>query len=295
MILVTGASGFVGRRLIARLSERGERVRALVHDARSAQQMRSGRVQAFARDARDPGLPRRVLEGVDSVIHLDVAGLQPDPATGIAVRALDPRRVVEAARVAGVRRVLYVSSLGARNDPRYPYYHGQWLGEQTVIAGGVPYAILRPSLVAGPGDPSFTALAGLIRLAPIVPILDRDGARHQPIAVHDLCSCLLKMLDDDRYLGGVHDVGGPEQLSDREMAEIVMRVLGRRRPIVRLPGATARQAAALLGALAPRAAMVRCALDLPTGDLVTATDALPRLFGVEKPMRLQAALDYVRR
>jgi NADH dehydrogenase len=288
VILVIGASGFIGRHLIARLRERGEGLRALVSDAQSARQMRSSRVQAFAEDAREPDLPRRMLEGVDTVIYLTVAGLCPDPATGRVARAQDPERIAASARVAGARRILYVSSLGARDDPRHPYHHGQWIVEQAVMHGGVPFAILRPSLVVGPGDPYFSALAGLIRLAPMLALAD-GGARHQPIAAHDLCSCLVAMLNDDRYLGGSYDVGGPEHLNLREMVEIVMRVLGRRRSIVHLPHPAASRAVALL---TPGLAGV---LDLPALDLVTATDSLPRLFGVEKPTYLQAALGYLRR
>jgi NADH dehydrogenase len=292
LILVIGASGFVGRHLMARLSERDAPIRALVPDARAAQTLRSSRVQSFAGRAATPDLLERVLEGVDTIIHVAVSGLCPDQATGWGIREPEPQRIVAAARAAGVRHILYVSSLGARDDPRHPYHRGQWLGEQAVIAGGVPFAILRPSLVVAPGEPFFTMLATLIGMAPCVPLPDGNGARQQPIAVHDLCSCLLTMLDNVRYLGAVHDVGGPEHVNLREMAEIVMRVLGRRRPIVPVPGAAARRAVALLATLAPGMCST---FDLPPGDLVAATDALPRLFGVEKPTRLQAALDYLRR
>lgn len=295
MILLTGATGFVGRHLLARLQQRGEPLRPLVHDAAAAQRLRATNVEPTVGDVTDPASLRRALQGVDTVIHLVAIITEKGGATFARINAQGTRNVVEAARAAGVTRFLHMSANGAQDNPRYPYLQTKWQGEQAVAASGLPYSILRPSVIFGHGDQFFNTLATLVRLNPIVPIPGNGQSRFQPIWVEDVCTCFLTMLDDDTYLGRGYDVGGPEQLSYDEMIDVLMRVLGQRRPKLHLPIPLLKPAAALMAAALPRPPVTPGQLDLLEVDNVTAPNPLPTLFGIAKPAYLQAKLDYIRK
>jgi uncharacterized protein YbjT (DUF2867 family) len=294
MILVTGASGYVGGHLMARLKERGEAIRPLVRDLRAAERLRGAGVEPAVGNIADPASLRRAMEGVDTVIHLVAIIVEKGDATFGRINAQGTRNVVAAAQAAGVKRFLYMSENGAQDNPRYPYLQSKWQGEQAVIAGGIPYAILRPSLIFGSGDRFFNTLAALVRGNPIVPIVGDGKSPFQPVWVEDVCTCFVKMLDDDSYLGREYNVGGPEQLSYEEMVDIVMRVLGKRRPKIHLPIALMKPAATVMQAVLPKPPVTPGQLDLLAVPNTTAPNPLPALFGIERPAYLQAKLDYIK-
>jgi len=293
MILVTGATGFVGQHLMDRLRERGEALRPLVRDARDAERLRSLNVEPVVGDVTDLAALARAMTGVDTVIHLAAITVEKVAATFERVNARGARNVADAARNAGVARFLYLSVNGARDDPRYPYVRSKWRGEQAVVASGIPYTVLRPSLIFGRGEQFCAALASLARRSPVMPIAGDGKTLFQPVWVEDVCSCLLKALDDDAYLGRVYEVGGPEQLSYDEIVDIVMRVLGKRRRKVHVPLMLLKPAA-IMSAVLPMSLVTPGQLDLLTIDHTAALNPLPALFGIARPAYLQAKLDDIR-
>ena len=295
MILVTGATGFVGRHLVGRLQGRGEHIHVLAHSAASARRARAPLITTAMGDVTDRASLRQAMDGVDTVIHLVAIIFEKRASTFLGVIAQGTRNVVDPARSAGVRRFLYMSALGAQNNARYPYLEAKWEAEQTVIGSGLAYGILRPSVIFGPGDQFFNTLASLVRLNPVVPIPGNGQARFQPIWVEDVATCFTKMLDDDGYLGRTLEVGGPEQMTYDDMIDVVMRVLGKRRPKVHMPVALMKPVAALMETLLARPPVTPGQLDLLEVDNVAAADSLPALFAIEKPAYLQAKLGYINR
>ncbi len=297
MILVTGATGFVGQHLMERLRGRGEALRPLVRDARDArdaERLRSLDVEPVVGDVVDPAALARAMAGVDTVVHLAAITVEKGAATFDRVNARGTYNVVDAARHAGVARFLYLSASGARDDPRYPYLRSKWRGEQAVAGSGIPYVVLRPSLIFGRSDHFCAALASLARRSPVVPIPGDGQSLFQPVWVEDVCTCVLKALDDDVYLGGVYEIGGPEQLSYDEIADIVMRVLGKRRRKVHVPLTLLTPAVAVMRALALEPPIAPGRPDLLEIDSGVAPNTLPALFGIERPAYLQAKLDDIR-
>ncbi len=293
MILVTGATGFVGQHLMDRLRERGATIRPLVRDVRDAARLRGLHVEPVVGDVTNPAALARAMTGVDTVIHLAAITVERGAATFERVNARGARHMVDAARNAGVARFLYLSVNGARDDSRYPYPRSKWRGEQAVVASGIPYAVLRPSLIFGRGDHFCAALASLARRSPVVPIVGDGKSLFQPVWVEDVCSCILKALDDDAYLGHVYEIGGSEQLSYDEIADIVMRVLGKRRRKVHVPLALLKPVAAIMPAVLPMSLVTPGQLDLLLIDNSAEPDSLPALFGIARPAYLQAKLDYI--
>lgn len=294
MILITGATGYVGTHLVQRLRERGEPLRALVRDEKAAARARGAGMDAPIGDVTDPESLRRAMEGVRTVIHL-VAIITEKHDTFERNIAQGTRNMVAAAKMAGVTRFLHMSANGAQDNPRYPYLRAKWQAEQAVIGSGIPYSILRPSLIFGEGDQFFNTLAGVVRLNPVVPVVGDGTSMFQPIWVEDVCSCFVKMLDDDAYLGKACAVGGPEQLSYEDLLDIIMRVLGKRKPKLHVPVALMKPLAALMEKVLPSPPVTPAQLDLLELDNTTAPNPLPELFGIANPAYLQAKLDYIRR
>lgn len=294
MILATGATGFVGRHLVERLRERNEPMRLLAR-GEAAARMSGATSETVRGDVTDSASLHHAMDGVDTVIHLVAVITEKGDRTYQRINVEGTRNVVAAAKAAGVTRFLHISGNGAQDNPRYRFLQSKWRGEQAVIESGIPYSILRPSLIFGEGDQFFNTLATLVRLNPIVPIVGDGKSLFQPIWAEDVCTCFLKMLDDDAYLGRGIDVGGPEQLSYEEMIDIVMRVLGKRRPKMHVPIALLKPAAAVMAAVLPRPPVTPGLLDQLEVDNITAPNPLPALFDIARPAYLQSKLDYIRK
>jgi NADH dehydrogenase len=235
----------------------------------------------------------RALQGVERVAHLVAVIVERGPQTFDAVIRGGTERLAEAARAAGVRKVVYVSAIGADPDPRFPYWAAKWGAEQAVIGSGLTYTILRPSIVFGPGDEFFNRLAGLVRWNPVVPVAGDGKTRFQPIWVEDLAACIAACLDDGAHDGRIIEVGGPEQLTYEEMLDTVRRELGKRRLSVHVPLPLVRLAAGAMEALIPQPPVTRHQLAMLAKDSIAESDAVPRYFGFA-PKRLSEGLGYVR-
>lgn len=294
MILITGATGYVGRHLVRRLRERDEPLRGLARDNRAVQRLEALGLEAARGDVTAPEALRRAMEGVDTVIHLVAIITEKQDAFERTI-AQGTRNVVAAAQAAGVTRFLHMSANGAQDNPRYPYLQAKWQAEQAVIGSGLRYSILRPSVIFGEGDQFFNTLATVVRLNPIVPVVGNGKSLFQPIWVEDVCTCFLTMLDDDTYLGKAFDVGGPEQLSYENLLDIIMRVLGKRKPKLHVPVALMKPLAAVMERVLPNPPVTPAQLDLLELDNITAPNPLPEMFGIEQPAYLQAKLGYIRR
>ena len=183
---VTGGAGFVGRHLVPRLAEQHQ-VRCLIRGGSDLTPMPAG-VETIHGDVRNPDTARSLLEGCEVVVHL--AACRAGGADIVDEIVGGIRSVLAAAGHAGVRRLIYVSCLGADAASHSPFLAAKWKAETFVRGSGVPYTILRSSLVVGRGDGIVRPLADLVRRLPVVPIPGRGTRRVQPIDVRDLARCI---------------------------------------------------------------------------------------------------------
>ena len=277
MILVTGATGFVGRHLVDRLAPGGG-VRALV---RRESGLPAG-VEAVRGDITEPETLPAALEGVATVVHAAaITGDRKEPYRGAydAVNHHGTANLRAAARAAGVRRLVVVSGLGTRPAPPGSYMATRWAAEEAVRASGIPFVILQPSVLFGDGAPFVSALAGLSRVSPVVPVIGSGRLRFQPLWVEDLVTCIESACTGDGLLGRTQPLGGPAHVTFREVMQIIGEATGRRRPIVPLPLALARVQAALMTAVLPRPPLTPAALELFGFDNTTEVDIVQRVFG----------------
>ncbi|MEE8346741.1 MAG: complex I NDUFA9 subunit family protein [Dehalococcoidia bacterium] len=292
MILVTGGSGFIGRRVVSRLEEAGHRVRVLARGLRRAD-LPDGVETVQGNVVSGQGLSQ-AMEGVQKVVHLVAIIRESRDQTFRGVIRQGTERTVEAAKVAGVKKFVYVSAIGAQDNPTYPYLHAKWQAERAVTLSGLKHTILRPSIVFGAGDEFINALAGLVRYNPIVPVAGDGKARFQPIWVEDLVTCIVACLDEGAHDGETLEVGGPEHLTYDEMLDTVKDALGRSRLKAHVPLAVMRPLAQAMEWLLAKPPVTREQLKMLAMDNTTETDSVMRNFGVQT-RRLADSLDYIQR
>ena len=292
-VLVTGATGFLGRHVVQQLLETNHEVRVMVRSPGSESVLQTPPTDVCYGNVTDPDALAEACRGISEVIHL-VAVIRGGPRQFDAINRQGTANVVAAAREAGsVRRFVHLSAVGAANVPRLRYLHSKWLGEQEVVNGGLPYAIIRPSLIFGPGDEFTNAIAALVRSLPITPVIGSGNNRLQPIHVEDVARCVTLSLSGNIRGNRIVEIGGPEQLSYNEIIRAVARVMGRRRLLVNVPLWKMRLPIALMEMLTPRAPINRAMLQLITLRNVAEPDSVERVFGF-RPRTFAGNIDHVK-
>jgi len=200
--------------------------------------------------------------------------------------------VVEAAKAGGAREVIYVSALGATANPAYPYLHSKFQAEREVAQSGLGYTILRPSVIFGPGDEFMTALAGLVRLSPIAPVIGKGRNRMQPVAVEDVAQCIAASVGNSLVKGKILDLAGPHRLNYNGLLDEVALAMGRRIRRVHVPTALAWPVVAMTQGLLPRAPVTTGQLRMLGIRNVSEGRDIEEAFGFT-PRPLRGNIDYV--
>jgi uncharacterized protein YbjT (DUF2867 family) len=256
VILVTGANGFVGRHVVGELVGAGRRVRAMVRSTKGAAVLAGVDCELVTGDVTDAESIAAAMQRCEAVVHL-VAIIHGRPSTFDRVIAGGAANVVEAARAAGVRRLVHMSALGVGEETKdtVPYYRAKWAAEQTVASSGLPHAILRPSFVFGPDGGALPRFLRIARLAPVTPIVGSGRQRLQPIWIDDLTRAIRRALEHDGGFGPspppgeprmLFELGGPDVVDWNELWERITTALGTRRPALHLPAWLLRPQALLL-------------------------------------------------
>ncbi len=234
MLLLTGATGSIGSRLLPLLLESGEDVRCLVREPRRLGARRVD-VQIALGDLgemSDPYLVRQALRGVDTVIHLAATIRDQPPKRIEELNGLATVRLLRAAERSGVERFHFFSALDASAAQRTRFFRAKWLAEQAVASSPLATTVFAPSIVYDHSDPWITLLRRFSFL-PVLPVSGDGGARFQPIWAEDVARAVVAALAAEtrpRY-----ELAGPETLSYDDMSDLVSRIAGRPRPLVHVP------------------------------------------------------------
>jgi len=243
MLLLTGATGTVGRALLARLLAEGQTVRCLVRDPRRLGAQRV-RVQIALGDLGDPASFRHALRDVDTVIHL--ASVIRDQRAGSIeeLAGFATVRLLQAAEEAGVTRFLFFSTLNADTQSPARFMRAKAVAERAVVQSRLASTVFAPSIIYAPDDPYVTLLQRM-SLLPVMPIPGGGAARFEPIWSEDVAECVLATLPgggaEHESAGARYELAGPEILTHRQIVELVLASARRRRRIVAIgPGLTRR-------------------------------------------------------
>jgi len=250
---VFGGSGFVGRYIVRQLARDGWRVNVACRDAEYAKFLRPmgdvGQVTPLAVSIRDDASVEAAVAGAEAVVNL-VGILYESGSQGFeAIHAQGARRVAEASARAGVSRLLHFSALGA--DPSSPalYARTKAAGEAAVRAAFPGATIFRPSIVIGPEDGFFNRFAGLARVMPALPLFGGGRTRFQPVYVGNIAEAAKRALDDPKTAGVTYELGGPTIYTFRQLMELMLREIRRKRCLVSVPFPIARLEARFLQVL----------------------------------------------
>ncbi|HEX6828623.1 MAG TPA: complex I NDUFA9 subunit family protein, partial [Burkholderiales bacterium] len=233
-VCVIGGSGFVGCHIVHLLTARGACVRVPTRNRERAKELiLLPTVEVVEADVHNPSALAGLLEGMDAVINL--VGILHEVRRGDfqQVHAELPGKVVDAAKSAGVRRLLHMSALNAAPDGPSVYLRTKGEAEQRVRESGLDWTLFRPSVIFGREDSFLNLFARLLRALPVV-ALARPGARFQPVFVEDVARAFVQSLDLPETIGQSHDLCGPKVYTLRELVEYVGRLVGRERPIIGL-------------------------------------------------------------
>ena len=236
LITVLGGGGFLGRYVVQRLLARGARVRIAQRDPRAATFLKPlgglGQTQFVACDVRDAASVARAVQGSDAVINL--AGAFDDMQ---AVQADGAGHVAAAAKAAGAGALVHVSAIGADPESASAYGRSKGNGETAVRAAFADAAILRPSILFGREDHFINRFAGMMRLAPVVPVI-APNAKFQPAYVGDVADAVVAALGGDAA-GKTYELGGPQVLTMGELLRWIADATGRSPLFVDVPDAIA--------------------------------------------------------
>jgi NADH dehydrogenase len=289
MILVTGATGFVGPKVVHALRAENLPVRALARRPEREDQLRAWGCEVVPGDMTDRDSLRRGVEGCESVVHL--VGLPPfsNPKAIERVMTQGTRDLVAAAQDAGVGRFVLMSALGASEETVgvAPYYAAKLAMEEAVKAASFGHVVFRPSFIFGRDGGLLAQQIRIVRVSPVTPVLSRH--RLQPIWVEDVAAFYAKAVSAPEAANRTFDLGGPDRVTWAELNERIRRILGKRRLTLTMPPGLLK-AGAEVGRLLPPFGGARDAIEmLDYGDNVGNPEPAVEAFGIH-PIALDEQL-----
>jgi uncharacterized protein YbjT (DUF2867 family) len=255
-VTVFGGSGFLGRQIVRRLAEGGADVRVAVRHPERASFLTAygtaGPITTTRADVWDEATVGPAVAGSDAVVNTVGHYVERGRATFEAIHGQGAMHVARASAMAGVRRLVHISGIGA--DPRSasPYVRARAIGELLVKEAFPEATILRPSVMFGPEDAFFNQLAALARIMPILPLFGRGDVRLQPVYVGDVAEAVVQALAIDAAQGRTYELGGPQAYTYKALLQMLLRQLGRKRLLMPVPYVAWELLAALMAPLPKR-------------------------------------------
>ena len=284
-VVVFGGAGFLGRRLVHRLTTEGMTVRVAVrhpdHARIELQSIGFDRVTVVPADVRDQASVAAAIAGADAVVNTVSAYVEKGGVTFEAVHVQGAQTVAREAVAAGVARLVLVSGIGADADSGSPYIRARGRGEQVVQQTFPEATIVRPGAMFGPGDALFGTLAELARLLPILPLIGGGNTRLQPVFVEDVAEAIVSILTDPATVGRTYELAGPGVYTLRELVSMTLHLMRKRRLLIPVPFAVA-EIQARLFELLPNPPLTTGQVDLLKADNV-ASGTLPGLRELNDP------------
>lgn len=241
-ITVFGASGFLGRYTIRTLARAGWRIKAASRHPNRAFFLRPlgnvGQIALVKCDITNPDQVEAALRGSQAAVNLPGI-LFARGQSFEAVHATGAGNVADAAARLGVNKLVHVSAIGADLESNSRYAQTKAEGELRVRTAFPAAVILRPSLLFGPEDKFFNRFAGLARFLPILPLIGGGHTRFQPVFVGDVAAAIAAALEKEEAQGRTYELGGPMIYSFKQLMQIMLREIGRKRLLLPVPFALA--------------------------------------------------------
>ena len=274
---VLGGSGFIGRYIVQRLAARGDVIPVGCRHAEEAKFLKPlgdvGQIATLNLTIGDEQILPAFLAGNDALVNCVGILRESGSQTFDRVHHTGPARLARLAREAGIERFVHISAIGA--DPRSSsaYARTKAAGEAAVRDAFPTVTILRPSVVFGAEDQFFNRFAAMATISPVLPLIGGGHTRFQPVYVGDVADAVVKCLDDPTTAGRTYELGGPKVYTFRELIELVLGEIRRKRLLVDLPFGLAAIQARLMSIL-PNPPLTPDQVELLKRDNVVSSGAL---------------------
>jgi NADH dehydrogenase len=299
LVTVFGGSGFIGNQVTRALAKQGYRVRVAVRRPGLGYKLPLmgdvGQIEVVQANIRNPASIGRALDGAEGCINL-VGVLYEAGRQGFSnLHAQGAEEIASACAARGIERMVQVSAIGADAGSASKYAQTKAAGEAAVLKLLPKAAIVRPSIVFGVDDDFFNRFAAMASIAPALPLPGGGTTRFQPVFVGDVAAAIVTALKDPSAAGKIFEIGGPNIYTYKQLMELTLAEIHKRRALVNLPWGMA----GLIGALGDVQAKL---LPFPpplTSDQVKllksdniASPSLPGLkaLGVSAPMAVEAII-----
>lgn len=237
LVTIYGGSGFIGRYIVRRMAKEGWRVRVAVRRPNEAIFVKPygvvGQVEPVLCNIRDDASVRSVMQGADAVVNCVGVLVETGKNSFDAVQAEGPGRIARIAAEEGITRMVHISAIGADAQSDSDYARTKANGETAVLSHMPDAVILRPSVVFGSEDEFFNRFAGMTRMGPVLPVVGAS-TQFQPVYVDDIAKAAV-MGVTGKAAGGIYELGGPVRASFRELMDLMLGVIRRRRLVLNMP------------------------------------------------------------
>jgi NADH dehydrogenase len=239
-VTVFGGSGFVGRAIVRALAQEGYQVRVACRRIELAERIKTagdvGQITILRTNLRIPASVAAAVSGSQAVINASGIAFQRGRQRYETVHVEGARAIAEAAKAAGVQRLVHVSGIGAdQRNSTNRFIRSKVDAEDAIVSGFANATMLRPSVVFGPEDAMFNRMAQIARQAPFLPVVGDGSARVQPVYVGDVGAAVVAVLERPETAKSVFELGGPRVYTYREIAALVLREIDRHKRIVGVP------------------------------------------------------------
>jgi uncharacterized protein YbjT (DUF2867 family) len=276
-VLVTGATGYIGGRLVPRLVDSGFEVRCMTRDpSRLSLDPWRDKVEVVAADAMDPASLDRALDGCDAAYYLIHAMAKSDGSFAEIDRKA-AQNFAAASERQGIRRIVYLGALGSDGEDLSAHLDSRHEVGRILGAAGTPVTELRAAVIIGSGSMSFEMIRHLTEVLPIMMRPQWVRSRCQPIAVRNVLEILISVIDDPDGVNRVYDIGGPDILTYEELMQGYAEVAGlRKRLVIPFPWFSQRLSPIFVGLATPLPVeMARPLIESLVNDVVVNHESPP--------------------
>ncbi len=253
LITLIGGSGFVGRHVARALARRGYRVRVACRRPDLAGHVQTmgtpGQIMPVQANVRYPASLAAVCEGAFAVVNLTGVLYSSGAQSFEAVHVFGAEASAKAAKAAKARLYIQMSALGASPNSSSAYAKSKAEGERRAKAAFSGAITMRPSIIFGPGDSFFNRFAALSRFAPALPLIGGGETRFAPVFVGDVAEAIARLIDRGDAEGKTYELGGPQELSFKQLMRFTLDTIGRKRLLVPVPWGIAKIQGMILGLL----------------------------------------------
>ena len=284
MILITGATGYIGRHLVARLLAQGERPRCLVRDiSRAKRLLPADKVELVEGATTSPDSLGAAVQGVDTIVHAAFLTADRKQSTGNEYEKTNVQgtaSLIKVAKKAGVKRIIEIGGLGTKPDKPGSYMQGRYLAEKMLKESGLDWTIIQPSVLFGKNAPFIKGMADLIRTSPVVPLIGGGKTMFQPIYVEDVVTVLIKVLQDPTgTTNRTYTIGGPAYYSFTQIIDVLLKTMHKQRIKAPAPTSLVGVGAAVMEAVLQKPPLTKAAMTLFSFDNITDLKSVQRDFG----------------